>query len=1249
MSQKGATDKVKRYLKRLRRRTAVKWSNVRVLDTFNDDKMGVEDVYVSVTSLSYKQAWQLLEHQRESDEKEIAKLSRTAKSDNCHGVELKNLNVLLQREGQREGAVSEIHRTLVLGWAGSGKSMICFKILHDWLNGTGGFERYVAVIYIPGRAVQATSADAKSSKRVLLGLDEKVADDDCEIIQFLTDYSDEVLYILDGGDEITQGDILDFNPALTALLLGHGMFECSSLIITSRPCSAAFQLLTDHDTSFDRMFSLVGFEENQLQELAGRRLSHDAEQFLKELSFPENAQVKAAAKETPLFAAMLIHLFPKRRSIPSSITELYEEMFKKLINRNAQRLSKCHEIRRRKHPPSTSSQTLPNSAAKLFEVAEKLSHLAADSLARQRFTFDLKKILKYCHGNLDAVNCQVGLLTTMTNPDGQTGQSIYTFYHLSWHEYLAAKRLASAGDFPETLKVALVKITCDPHTWLFWKFVAGLVRPSLLPELIVQLSVAMRAHGTTISAKRRRYFLMACLAEQRNVSASSYMQVAISCLFPRGSIDASNYYASQQEVSALAYILNTAEYTHQLDLINSGLSTQNLQTLALPIRNISTVCLNKTSLSGRGLALLSSESQSLPKLGQLSLQECGLTDEDSPGIGAIVSGCTSLHALHLQSNQLKSTGMLMIVCSIPEGSNLEHLGISFNHLASLDGEKAGRALARAKRLQKIHAVGCSLQDDTLIPMLPHLYMLYALQSLILYRNRFSGAVLPAIADLFCLRHLDKSSTSAHGEHANLHVELSGTTIRKSELEAFARNLSPGILDTLTVGLMRRHGGHKTIASLSIEMVWLTSIQEATCQAHDLSDEEAVDAAQALCNSDPPLEKLQLQANLIGDRGAAALANCIPVNTRLTAVDLSDNQISLQGANVFGEVLSQASPDCSLVYLNLGHNPIFHESSAGSECFEALLCSSSLQILALSNTGLADHHFNCLSASTRPQLSSRLHLLDLSNNRIGDAGAKLLAPVASSSNTLQLLSLSGNQITDNGAKVLAATFSTQLPKPSLECVWLGGNNIEEGFLFCDLFVQGAFSVLKMDVGDVLSEYLPGPSVKLYGEQHQQTESAIGFLRVAPALLEAVKNSATILDTRGLLGLAIKALDCLLLSWHAEFSQKKNLERLQTLYRLFSHCWRTAKTGQVGCALACMKLCLADVLFMERHLPEVALTNLLFDVARLNMEIAIRPAMIILARLAKVCTNRGRRDVGDCLEHQAGAISNTVVFQQLSGKL
>ena len=108
-----------------------------------------------------------------------------------------------------------------------------------------------------------------------------------------------------------------------------------------------------------------------------------------------------------------------------------------------------------------------------------------------------------------------------------------------------------------------------------------------------------------------------------------------------------------------------------------------------------------------------------------------------------------------------------------------------------------------------------------------------------------------------------------------------------------------------------------------------------------------------------MQALDLAQNGIGDRGAAALAEAIRLNTTLTKLDLSGNAIDINGASALPTCQSE-SPWCLLQHLNSVlisyyrfHTPFFLLPSLYCYSIKISLASFSLSPVSLSQRPLLD--------------------------------------------------------------------------------------------------------------------------------------------------------------------------------------------------------------------------------------------------------------------------------------------------------
>lgn len=195
-----------------------------------------------------------------------------------------------------------------------------------------------------------------------------------------------------------------------------------------------------------------------------------------------------------------------------------------------------------------------------------------------------------------------------------------------------------------------------------------------------------------------------------------------------------------------------------------------------------------------------------------------------------------------------------------------------------------------------------------------------------------------------------------------------------------------------------------------------------------------------------LEELNLRHNGIGDSGASAIASAITEAARLRA-KTSSPLMSGQSSFVSPGLLDDAryEPHC-LRALRLGFNGI---SAVGAQSLsEALNAAVRAARLSLGDDAAKDApcvrelDFACNSigpdgAKALAKALDGLEELDLGNNGIGDGGIKWLAKALKENTTLRKLIVSGNNVTAEGTFWVAESLSTNQDLRHLD---LGSNEI-----------------------------------------------------------------------------------------------------------------------------------------------------------------------------------------------------------------
>eukprot|EP01138_Halocafeteria_seosinensis_P000822 gb/GECG01000843.1/.p1 GENE.gb/GECG01000843.1/~~gb/GECG01000843.1/.p1 ORF type:complete len:434 (+),score=45.97 gb/GECG01000843.1/:1-1302(+) len=197
----------------------------------------------------------------------------------------------------------------------------------------------------------------------------------------------------------------------------------------------------------------------------------------------------------------------------------------------------------------------------------------------------------------------------------------------------------------------------------------------------------------------------------------------------------------------------------------------------------------------------------------------------------------------------------------------------------------------------------------------------------------------------------------------------------------------------------------------------------------LTDADAQDLGQALLANSKvsAIQLLNIQISLAGCR---ALTDVFTGDTKLTYLNIGETYIGDGGAHLFAEVLRS---NTTLTDLELERNGI---CGSGAEALaDALRNNTSLSRLSLGKNNLGETGARSLANALR--LNTTLTVLDLRGNSLGAAGAESFADMLRVNGTLKQLDLSLNSVGDVGAEHVADALRVNT---SLDQIDLCDNNL-----------------------------------------------------------------------------------------------------------------------------------------------------------------------------------------------------------------
>ncbi|XP_059815924.1 NACHT, LRR and PYD domains-containing protein 3-like [Hypanus sabinus] len=242
----------------------------------------------------------------------------------------------------------------------------------------------------------------------------------------------------------------------------------------------------------------------------------------------------------------------------------------------------------------------------------------------------------------------------------------------------------------------------------------------------------------------------------------------------------------------------------------------------------------------------------------------------------------------------------------------------------------------------------------------------------------------------------------------------------------------GLCDTIThLDLQKCHIQCEGIQRLG---PGLHKCQELRLGRNDLGDSGMKLVSAAVRNPECEIKKLWLDNVHLTDSGAEDLASTLGTNTSLTELDLSGNKLGDSGVKLVSAALRK--PECKIQKLEL--EEVGLTDSGAEDLASTLGTNPSLTELDLSGNKLGDSGVKLLSVALRNP-ECKIQKLGLVYVGLTDSGAEDLVSALSTNQSLTGLNLRSNSLTDRSVPALRRFILTL---PSLERIQLWGNRFSE---------------------------------------------------------------------------------------------------------------------------------------------------------------------------------------------------------------
>ncbi|XP_059818858.1 NACHT, LRR and PYD domains-containing protein 3-like [Hypanus sabinus] len=215
---------------------------------------------------------------------------------------------------------------------------------------------------------------------------------------------------------------------------------------------------------------------------------------------------------------------------------------------------------------------------------------------------------------------------------------------------------------------------------------------------------------------------------------------------------------------------------------------------------------------------------------------------------------------------------------------------------------------------------------------------------------------------------------------------------------------------------------------------LHKCQELRLGANKLGDSGVKLVSAALRNPECKIQQLWLNHVGLTDSGAVDLVSTLRTNRLLTELNVSENELRDSGVKLVSAALR--NPEC--IIQTLGLRDVGLTDSGAEDLVSALSTNPSLTELDLSDNKLGDSGVKLVSAALgNPE--SKIQKIELKKVGLTDSGAEHLVSALSTNRSLTELNLGINSLTDRSAPALCRLILTL---PNLEWIRLVGNRFSK---------------------------------------------------------------------------------------------------------------------------------------------------------------------------------------------------------------
>ena len=772
---------------------------------------------------------------------------------------------------------AEKQNILVVGHPGTGKTLICAKILRDWacdnlfIGGQNAQLDFQVAFLVKLRMLNRI-ADQELNLRELLEYSEystPLSDEPDEIWKYIRQNPNKVLVIFDGFDEYSGRTEIDNDDTLyrnweeermplhflLKKLLSGKILAGATVLTTTRPTAVScFGSLCFH-----KAVEILGFTPQQVEDYVEKFTSGgDKAKTIKEhiksnlnlLSFcyiPVNCFIICSCLLKLLIDNSAYHL----GCLPTKLTEIYSVAIKILYF--------CYDNDRCRHHKDKGRdfylkpfKELPEAVTRVFS---RLGEIAFNGIQQGRLVFESQEV-----NDLETN----GLFRRLpdTSSGYEEGKAQYCFLHLTVQEFFAAKYLVDTMSHEELKTFASDHIT--EGAWkVVMQFVAGLLEQEEQSTDIFSglLPLSSVTRETTSVEKVRRKELDArtetvtCWPAQED---KELVVTLFNCMYENNS-------SSLEVQRRLAQIDCNA-----LDFGDCRLSPLDCLTLVHALQS-----------SGEKILHFNLEFNHISDLGCIEISKLfGGKDHNH--------GFCNLKSLNLRNNAIRNEGVKYLTTAlINNNCKLNSLALQDNEITDKGVEHLTKALTNTNcKLSSLYLAA----NNITVEGVKHL----------------TAALINSNCKLNSLGLANNKVTVEGVNH--LTAALINSNCKLNSLELAENEITDEAVKHLTAALINSNCKLNSLG-LTDNKITVEGVNHLTA---------------ALINSNCKLNSLQLAKTEITDEAVKHLsAALINSNCKLNSLGLGDNKITIEGVNYLTAALINSN--CKLNCLELASTKITDEA------------------------------------------------------------------------------------------------------------------------------------------------------------------------------------------------------------------------------------------------------------------------------------------------------------------------------------